>query len=87
MKKQKRKISAKKWVFKNINKKISYCIKAMNIPQIKRMQNENKCKHLWTEFGFGYECDNCGYYTGMNGDLNKLIEKQNGKKHGNKRYC
>ncbi len=33
------------------------------------------CKHEWREEGDGYICKKCDFYTGINWELNKLIEK------------
>lgn len=37
-----------------------------------------KCNHSFDKFGFGYKCENCGYYTGLFTELNELIEKEKG---------
>jgi len=34
------------------------------------------CKHLWQKHGFGYKCETCGYYTGLDNELNELIKKE-----------
>jgi hypothetical protein len=34
------------------------------------------CSHRWVKHGFGYKCNNCDFYTGTNGELNKLIVAQ-----------
>jgi hypothetical protein len=35
-----------------------------------------QCKHEWHKHGFGYKCDKCDYYSGMDQEINKMIEKQ-----------
>lgn len=34
------------------------------------------CDHLWEEHGHGYQCEKCLYYTGMNTEMNELINKE-----------
>ena len=34
------------------------------------------CKHSWQKYGFGYKCCSCGYYTGLDNELNELIKKE-----------
>ena len=33
------------------------------------------CDHNWQEYGHGYKCTLCDYYTGLNEDVNRLINK------------
>ena len=35
-----------------------------------------ECNHIWTDYGHGYKCNKCEYYTGQWGDLNKLIKNE-----------
>lgn len=36
------------------------------------------CDHVWTLHAYGYECDKCKYYTGLNKELNMTIGQEIG---------
>lgn len=55
--------------------KISKYIKKQNEKSFKRMQKENLCVHKWSEYGYGFKCSRCNYYTGTNDVLNNFISR------------
>ena len=55
--------------------KIKDYITKQNIMLIKGYLSEINCKHKWQEYGGGYKCLKCNYYTGLNDTLNNLIKK------------
>jgi hypothetical protein len=59
---------------KNSNEYIlDQCLKT-----IRETMKHMNCRHRWGKFGYGYQCDKCRWYTGLNSQLNKLIEKEFG---------
>lgn len=54
---------------------IAQHIKERNERLMKAMQVEIDCNHKWDEYGHGYKCSECGFYTGMNATLNRLIDE------------
>jgi len=43
---------------------------------ITKYQKQMDCKHVWYIHGHGYKCDGCDFYTGMNTELNAMVEEQ-----------
>lgn len=54
---------------------ISDFINNKNDLQIKQLLLQNNCDHAWNEFGMGFYCKKCDFYTGLNSYLNALITK------------
>ncbi len=57
--------------------KIKEYITEHNIELIREQLKEINCNHKWWDHGsgLGYRCKECGYYTGLDDTLNKLIKK------------
>jgi hypothetical protein len=49
-------------------------VKRNNNRIIRALQKQNDCRHEWGKYGFGYRCQKCGYYSGLNTELNDAIK-------------
>lgn len=47
--------------------------------QINKMLFIISCEHSFEEYGHGFKCPKCHYYTGTNKDLNNIIDKNTKK--------
>ena len=56
-----------------IEEKISVKIKSKILLDIKILKAQSECQHIWDHYSFGFICSECGFYTGKNLELNKLI--------------
>ena len=54
--------------------KIKQLINKSILQEITKLLEQLACDHEWESQGLGYKCNKCGYYTGTNKELNKLIE-------------
>lgn len=45
--------------------------------QILKLKSQRRCFHTFEEYGYGYECTSCGYYTGGNETINDAIKESN----------
>jgi hypothetical protein len=43
---------------------------------VKAKMIQMECIHDWQEYGHGYNCSKCQYYTGQNKDLNEIIRNE-----------
>ncbi len=43
--------------------------------QILVLSTIRDCKHSFKEHGFGYLCEKCGHYTGLNQEVNGFIKQ------------
>ena len=34
------------------------------------------CDHDWQEYGHGYKCTKCNYYTGLDQEINDIIKNE-----------
>lgn len=47
---------------------------------IKEKTNQLKCNHLFEEFGLGFKCSKCKFYTGTWTEANEIIVERKSKK-------
>lgn len=50
-------------------------IRRINARTIKILSDQIICEHKWEEFGHGYKCAKCNFYSGDDSELNYAIEK------------
>lgn len=48
------------------------------IRNLTEIQVQLHCDHVWIPYGYGYSCDKCKYYTGLNKELNMTIGQEIG---------
>ena len=45
-------------------------------PNVEKLIEQQNCNHDFYEYGYGYTCRKCKYYTGLNHKLNDIIKKE-----------
>ncbi len=58
-----------------IKQGIQFYIEGENLPIVRDLINQVYCEHKWKSHGYGYMCNKCGYYSGLDRNLNERINK------------
>lgn len=55
--------------------KIQFYIEGENLPIVKNLIDQIFCEHEWHKHEMNFLCEKCGYYSGLDANLNKKITK------------
>jgi hypothetical protein len=61
---------------KKTNDKIREYLAEQFDRKLDEFNKQFRCKHKFEKYGLGYKCKECGFYTGTNDELNRVIKRK-----------